>query len=203
VSVYSYYVGLDLGQASDFSALCVLEEPVWVPSQELVRDWFGPSSTVPLAAEVGEGWVSPASMTPRVLEHALALNYHRGRPHAPGPPPLSVRHLERFELGTRYPAVVERVGELLGREPLRSRRTVLLVDATGVGRAVVDSFRQAGIRLAAITIHGGEKVHYELASYRVPKRDLVGAAQVLLQSGRLKIAAGLPEAETLNAWCEF
>ncbi len=34
--------------------------------------------------------------------------------------------------------------------------------------------------------------------YRVPKRDLIGVTQVLLQSGRLKIAAALPEAAQLT-----
>jgi hypothetical protein len=198
VTVYSYYVGLDLGQSSDYTAVSVIEEPVWVPSEELTRDWCAPQSTVPLAEEAGEGWVSPADISPGLLEHALALNYYRGRIHAPGPPPLSVRHLERFDLGTRYPTVVKRVGELLSSEPLRSRRTILLADATGVGRAVVDSFRQADISLAAVTIHGGSNVSREPGGYRVPKRDLVSAAQVLLQSGRLRVAADLPEAETLR-----
>jgi hypothetical protein len=32
----------------------------------------------------------------------------------------------------------------------------------------------------------------------VPKRDLVTVTQVLLQNGRLRVAAGLPEAETLK-----
>ena len=35
-------------------------------------------------------------------------------------------------------------------------------------------------------------------SWSVPKRNLVSAAQVLLQQGRLKIAAGLPLAATLS-----
>jgi hypothetical protein len=35
------------------------------------------------------------------------------------------------------------------------------------------------------------------AAYRVPKRDLVGVLQVLLQSRRLKIADAIPEARLL------
>ena len=35
-------------------------------------------------------------------------------------------------------------------------------------------------------IHGGDKRSHEGESWRVPKRDLVGALQVLLQTGRLK-----------------
>ena len=38
---------------------------------------------------------------------------------------------------------------------------------------------------------------WEGGAVRVPKRDLVSTAQVLLQSERLKIAKGLPEAQTL------
>jgi hypothetical protein len=85
-------------------------------------------------------------------------------------------------------------------EPLRSLPSVLLVDKTGVGAPVLDHFNQGGIGAVAITIHGGGSVTRDprRAGYRVPKRDLVGAAQVLLQNGRLKVASALPEAETLK-----
>ena len=49
----------------------------------------------------------------------------------------------------------------------------------------------------AVTITGGEAVNHEGNSWRVPKRDLVSIMQVLLQTGRLKLAEGLPEAQTL------
>jgi hypothetical protein len=32
---FSYYLGLDLGQSQDYTALAVVEEPVWVPSEAL------------------------------------------------------------------------------------------------------------------------------------------------------------------------
>jgi hypothetical protein len=58
----------------------------------------------------------------------------------------------------------------------------------------------SGIRPTAITIHGGSTVSDDPQrhSYRVPKRDLVSAVQVLLQNGRLRIAASLPESGTLK-----
>jgi hypothetical protein len=197
VSVYSYYVGVDLGQSKDYTAVCVIEEPVWIPDD---ASWQLPHSNVPFAHEFGAGWASPADMAPRDVEQALALAWNYGRPGAPGPPPLSLRHLERFELRTPYPAIVRRVSELMHTEPLRERRSILLVDKTGVGASVVDSFRQAGLALCAITIHGGSAVSRDPDPYgfRVPKRDLVSAVQVLLQSGRLWIAPSLPEAETLK-----
>ncbi len=48
-----------------------------------------------------------------------------------------------------------------------------------------------------MTITGGEAATREPGGYRVPKRDLVGALQVLLQQERLHVAQGLPEAATL------
>jgi hypothetical protein len=38
----------------------------------------------------------------------------------------------------------------------------------------------------------------EGGGWRVPKRDLVAVLQVLLQTGRLKIASALPDADTLQ-----
>jgi hypothetical protein len=191
--LYQYYVGLDLGQSKDYTALCVLEEPVWVPQGELAEQgWAGQLNLK------RSGWISPADLTPWQAEQALGFNYHRGR--LPDPP-LSVRHLERFPLGTPYPKVVERVSKLMHSSPLRERRDVLLVDQTGVGAAVVDSLVEAGLDPMAISIHGGDRVTREPHKHnrlRVPKRDLIGAAQVLLQSGRLRIAEGLQEAETLR-----
>ena len=108
-----------------------------------------------------------------------------------------VRHLERFALGTSYPSVVYRVEQLL-LGPQLAGRAALVVDATGVGRAVVDMLRQAGLSLAAVTITGGETVsHPATDEWHVPKRDLVSVLQVLLQSSRLKVAK-LPEALILQ-----
>jgi hypothetical protein len=132
---------------------------------------------------------------PSALEQVLSVNFHEGKPAGV---PLSLRHLERFELGTPYPQIVERVGAILGTEPLRGRRRSLVVDATGVGAGVVDMFVHARLYPIPITIHGGDTVHYQRPGYRVPKRDLVGAVQVLLQNERLKIVRSLPEAAILR-----
>jgi hypothetical protein len=111
-----------------------------------------------------------------------------------------VRHLERPPLGTSYPDVVELVAKRLRMLPPKSAR--LVIDATGVGAPVVDMVRRAdlgGIEVTAVTITGGNAVHrngHRAAS--VPKRDLVSTLQVLLQSGRLKIAEGLPLARLLS-----
>jgi len=112
------------------------------------------------------------------------------------------RHLLRYALGTPYPAIVVDVAALLAKPPLH--RAALAVDGTGVGAAVVDLFRQRvpRSRLSAITITGGNTVTRDGRNYLVPKRDLVGVVQVLLQSGRLKVAPALPEAAILTAELE-
>jgi hypothetical protein len=140
----TYAVGLDLGQAQDYTAVAIAERQV------------------------------------------------------DKPPSFHVRHLGRYPLGTPYPAIVAQVVALLGQPPL-ARDTPLAVDATGVGRPVVDMFRQAGLKgqLLSVTITGGDVATHEGRAYRTPKRDLIGGLQVLLQSGRLKIADALPDAATL------
>ena len=188
---FSYYVGLDLGQSQDYTALTVVEEPVWVSTDALQAGGWA------WQMNIGEGsWVSPSSLSQWQLEEVLSINYHYGRPPEV---PLSLRHLERFELGTRYPVIIDRIRGLLSSGALRNKRVALLVDKTGVGASVVDSLARAGLSPIAVTIHGGSRVSRDEHGYRVPKRDLVSAVQVLLQNGRLRIAEGLPLAETLRS----
>lgn len=73
----------------------------------------------------------------------------------------------------------------------------LVVDATGVGRPVVDLLRAAGLRPIPVNITGGNVVTSEHGFRNVPKRDLVTTLQVLLQSKRLKFAKGIPQVKTL------
>ena len=169
-----FFLGLDLGQAADYTALAVLEK----------------LDPPPAADTPGRG---PGLRLGAALPLSEAL---RGR--APAPATFHCRHLERLTLGTAYPAVVRHVRELLATPPLRGD-SVLVVDSTGVGRPVVDMLTAAGLEPIAVTITGGDAVTQEGArSYRVPKRDLVSAVQVLLQTERLKFAAQLPVVETLR-----
>lgn len=110
------------------------------------------------------------------------------------------RHLQRFKLGTSYPQIVANMREMCRREPLLSNRPTLAIDQTGVGAAVVDIFRQAEINadLKPVLIHGGDHAVKEGGTWRVPKRELVGATQVALQTGTLKIASELPDVGILT-----
>jgi hypothetical protein len=105
-----------------------------------------------------------------------------------------VRHLERW-LGVSYPEQVQRVQTLL-RTPELAGAT-LLIDRTGVGRAVGDMFADEVVQPIGVTVHGGDSVSRDGPHYRVPKRDLIFSAVAVLQQRRLKIARGLTEAATL------
>jgi hypothetical protein len=112
-------------------------------------------------------------------------------------PLVQLRYLQRFPLATPYPTIVQRVADLLATPPLREQAS-LVVDRTGVGGAVVDLLTDAHLSPVAVTITAGHQVHRESKlRYNIPKRELVGTLQVLLQTNRLKIASALPEAELL------
>jgi hypothetical protein len=150
-----YLVGLDLGQAQDYTALAVLTRPRLVGG-----------------------------------ERGDALK-----------PPYAVPHLRRFPLGTPYPRIVEQVVALLQAPPLRG--SFLVADQTGVGRAVVDMLTEAldgnvTCHFCPVTITAGHDVTLsEAGQFRVPKKELVGVLQVLLQTRRLRIAQALPDAAVL------
>jgi hypothetical protein len=83
-----------------------------------------------------------------------------------------------------------------------AQETELVVDHTGVGRPIIDLLRQAGLDPIAITIHGGDAVPHETWNeYRLPKRDLIGTLQALLQTDRLKVAEALPKRPRSSRSC--
>ncbi len=108
----------------------------------------------------------------------------------------ALRHLDRLR-NLPYPQVVSRIRGLVRRLP---GTPTLAVDATGVGRPVVDLLRESRIpaELYAVTITGGDAVTRQGWEYRVPKRDLCSAVAVTLQTGRLRIAREIPHARTLQ-----
>lgn len=110
-----------------------------------------------------------------------------------------VRHLKRWEHGTRYADVVRDTGTLLLQAGLED--AVVVIDGTGVGKEVSLLFQQAyrNGRLGrhwpvSYVITGGREITREL----LPKRELVGKMQTILQSGRFKVADALPLAPLLQ-----
>ncbi len=105
-------------------------------------------------------------------------------------PEIHVRHLERLPLGTPYPKVVARIAGLVDQLP----GAALVVDATGVGRAVLDQMHEAGLEPIPVTITGGRFMSFDGDMWRVPKKALLRPLVAATESGRLKVAKGLREA---------
>ncbi len=109
-------------------------------------------------------------------------------------PEIHVRHLERLPLGTPYPKVVERIADLVDKLPGAD----LVVDATGVGRAVLDQMRESGLGPIPVTITGGRFISFDGDHWRVPKKALLRPLVAAMDAGRLKVAKSLAEAEALQ-----
>ncbi len=170
-------IGVDLGQQRDPTAIVVMERG-YVPRGALYNATYRLKGREVYSAR-----------------EPVRLEYH-------------VRHLERPSLGTSYVDVVERILALM--KDLGDQELVLAVDTTGVGRPVADMLKarladwleeheHKEITAAWITITGGDSVtKAEGGGIRVPKRDLASAPLVLMQKGQLKIAQGMPLADTLK-----
>jgi hypothetical protein len=179
-----YTVSLDLGQSRDYSALSVIEQSVFFSAAMLEENpWPG----------IDVGWNSPAGMTERRLKAA----FNQPGDSWPEKPPLAVRHLHRYPLGTSYPSIVCDVAGLMRTLSGGAVSASLVIDLTGTGRPVFDMFREAGLRPIGISIHGGGSTTRDSHGWRVPKRDLVSVVSTGLQTRRLQIAAELPLAGVL------
>lgn len=110
-----------------------------------------------------------------------------------------IQHLERFALGTEYPAIIERL-VVMWDQPFMKNHGTLLIDQTGVGRAVVDMAKDRGLPPIGVTITGGNSASYDeiKREYKVPKSELIHALLLLAQSGQLKILKNRPEAQMLK-----
>lgn len=168
--MYLAFVGLDLGQTSDPSALIYAERPQW--SDDPYRD-------------------APGFLLPSELDTLRWIDTSRRSPE------LHVRGLKRFPLGTSYPSIVLDVAGLLERLPY-PEQTALVIDHTGCGRPVYDMFGAAGLDPIGVSIHGGDQVVTVDGGFRVPKRDLVGSVQSMLGRRCLKFAADLPLLDVLK-----
>jgi hypothetical protein len=108
-----------------------------------------------------------------------------------------VRHLERVR-GVPYPQIVATVARMMSSSELKGNAE-LVIDQTGCGRPVFDMFIEGGLDPVGVSIHGGDSTTHEGRNWRVPKRDLVGILQVLLQTARLKVASKLALGSILQA----
>ncbi len=98
-------------------------------------------------------------------------------------------------LGMPYPEASARIVALMKALPAPGD---LVVDATGVGRPVLDVLRAAGLDPVAVSTTGGRAVTFDGDIWRVPKRVLVRTLVAALEGERLKVARGLSHTEALT-----
>jgi hypothetical protein len=109
-----------------------------------------------------------------------------------------VVHLQRLPLGMSYPAIVSEVGIMLSRPPL-DQGCELVLDDTGVGRAVGDIFQQRGLNPIRVSItSGNEEGMAGSRRWTVPKAALVSLLDATLHTGELRFASELREAAAMR-----
>jgi hypothetical protein len=160
-----WVVGVDLGQASDPSAIAILQH--------------------------AKG----------VIDHGTSFERHRGISKQTPAERIDCRYLERLPLGMSYPAQVAHVRDLLSRPPLNDPEhpATLVIDETGVGRAVGDIFDQAGLRPVKVSITAGSEVTcVGRDRWHVSKTHLISTVDAQLHVGELRFAAALTEAGAMK-----
>lgn len=126
---------------------------------------------------------------------------------------FETRLMERLPLGTPYPDVSKRITtvvEKLVARPVSPNETppriTIILDITGVGRALGDILRadlaDAGlrhVRFSEATFTFGDKITggFGQSEIRVGKAGLVSRLQSIFQSERVRIAANHPEAAAM------
>ena len=104
--------------------------------------------------------------------------------------------LERFPAGRPIPAIVTRVSELMSGERL-AKRCHLLLDISSTGGAPRRVFERRGLYPVSVDLTNTGSEERSGGVRRAPLRDVIGAAQVVLQTDRLKVASKLELAPTL------
>ena len=143
-----------------------------------------------LGASLGTG-MQPTAIA--VIEQEISQN---GNWRA-GIEALRLRHLERVPLDDGIPETVAQVKALLGREEIKERESAggaeVVLDITGTGHAPVELFKGAGINPQLVMITGATTVEEETKpnDWRIPKIELIGTLQMLLEDNRLKMAREL------------
>lgn len=152
-----YFIGIDLGQAQDYTAICVIEraEIITGPRSHMTYEW--PRDRV-----------------------------------------LTVRHLERFPLGTPYPDIIQAICRL-ARNPIIAGNSQIIIDGTGVGAPVIDMLRRErpGPIIHTVIFTGGTGYKRIGDTHHVPRSEVLGRLESAFHNRRLNISRHLPYSQNL------
>ena len=162
MSDFPFTVGVDVGKVNDFTALCIIKE-------------HSPEERATLLKRRQENFARKLAEKVTSLRPAHAASM------------LTVG-ISRIPLNTKYPLQAKIIIDLISRPPLLNN-CELVVDATGVGIPFLDILEEQGAEPIGITIHGGTAVTVAEGGrrFRVPKGDLIAAAQIIIQQRDLEV----------------
>ena len=167
VATRRWSVGIDIGQATDPTAVCALEHIRWTPAEWFQNRWRRPTTGA---------WTSAEAK--RIAESKRDE--------------FRVRALQRLPLGTDYTTQCELLCAMLANPELAGAHVFL--DYTGCGRPVSDLLKRGGLRHTPILITGGTTDDQHENAWHVAKTNLITRLQAALHAGELKIAAELKDA---------
>jgi len=124
------------------------------------------------------------------------------------------RFLERLPLGTSYPKIGERLVVIATNARQRARQEYfnergqaprddwsygfnVYIDATGVGRPVVDILAESGLNVIPVYFTHGDRRNDEREQITLGKAWLVSRLKTLFQTGRVRLPPGHPEAPAM------
>lgn len=161
-------VGIDIGQIRDNTTVCVCE---------VIYKHTGKYYHIePEPAKYSKDWriITP----PKDAEPVMRSEYY-------------IRHIQRLPLGTSYPDVAVYIADMLAKPVFARRQVRVLLDVTGIGRAIFDDLRKEisfrpecrDMWVKPITFVHGEA--YNKTKGTLGKAFLVSRLQSLLQGGRV------------------
>jgi hypothetical protein len=179
-----YSVGVDLGQASDFTAIAVLEKTIAPPETAM----FSPTGK------------SPSN---RLVEGSIIFDLvYLKRPKLGTPYDVIAKRVADLICELEPQGAFGELGQV-----------TLSLDGTGVGRGICDML-DAELKRRGTTTKGMPKVDFRRVSvtgsnttlkrpdrsngyWSVPKRDLVFPAVAAFQQGKIRIAKGIKDRDAL------
>jgi hypothetical protein len=147
-----------------------------------------------LSADLGQSQ-DPTAIA--VLKHRRIFSHHFTGVRKQIAEHFDVCHLARLPLGLAYPQVVQEVRMLMARKPVAGQ-CELIVDETGVGRAVADLFDTTGLQPTRVTITSGSDQSFVNGSWHVSKQALISILDARLHTGELGFAKELHEASAME-----
>lgn len=154
--MHKHVIGLDIGQARDYTAICAVRVELATKSEKTVF---------------------------------VKGHYEK---HEEVEPVFHLGFLERLPLGMPFRQMMSRACEV----SKKLDNAPIVADATGVGRPCIELLYEFGAPTVPVIITSGAHETLSDGYYKLPKANLITAAQIILQTRRITIPKKLPLAST-------